>query len=185
MDEVTVVCEIGELVVQKTEETFQKAKQRAAKSMLDTIETVLGSQRDIIKMISCEGVKRRHSQAFEEDEQNTKIAELKRQLEAKDLELEEWETLLKMKKNKLEEAEKKNLILEQQCKDAIKLLEVEKEKHNNKEIKIKSSEGRIKSLEAEKAELSTKYKKYKDMAVKFDKERKLFAKNLTFQIKNC
>merc|ERR1712242_209754 len=84
---------------------------------------------DIIKMISGEGEKRRHSQAFEE-EKDKQVAELKRQLEAKDLELEEWETLLKMKKNKLEESEKKNLILEQQCKskeEAIKLLKREKE----------------------------------------------------------
>ena len=51
VDEVTVVCEIGKLVVEKTEETFKKAKQQAAKSMLDTIENVLESQNDIIKMI--------------------------------------------------------------------------------------------------------------------------------------
>ena len=78
MDEVTVACEIGKLVVQKTEATFKDAKQQAAKSMLDTIETILGSQRDIIKMISGAGVKRKHSQAFEEEkeEQNTKITEL-------------------------------------------------------------------------------------------------------------
>ena len=53
-----------------------------------------------------------------------------------------------------------------------KLQKVVKDKNQQQEIKIKSLEGRIKSLEAEKAELSTKYKKYKDMAVKFDKERK-------------
>ena len=51
VDEVTVICEIGKLVVEKTEETFKKAKQQAAKSMLDTIENVLESQNDIIKMI--------------------------------------------------------------------------------------------------------------------------------------
>ena len=53
-----------------------------------------------------------------------------------------------------------------------KLQKVVKDKNQQQEIKIKSLEGRIRSLEAEKSELSTKYKKYKDMAVKFDKERK-------------
>ena len=45
---------------------------------------------------------------------NTKVTEHKRQMEAKDLELEEFEKVLKMKKNKLEESEEKNLELKLQ-----------------------------------------------------------------------
>ena len=45
-------------------------------------------------------------------------------METKDLELEEFEKALKMKKNKLEESEKKNL---KSKKEIIKLLEEEKE----------------------------------------------------------
>ena len=47
-------------------------------------------------------------------------------METKDLELEEFEKALKIKKNKLEESEKKNLELKLQCKskeEIIKLLE--------------------------------------------------------------
>ena len=48
-------------------------------------------------------------------------------METKDLELEEFEKALKIKKNKLEESEKKNLELKLQCKEIIKLLDEEKE----------------------------------------------------------
>ena len=61
---------------------------------------------------------------------NTTVTEHKRQMDAKDLELEEFEKALKMKKNKLEESEKKNLELKLQCKskeEIIKLLDEEKE----------------------------------------------------------
>ena len=47
----TVRCEIGKLSVVKTEDTFTQAKQMAAKSMLDRIETHLESRNDIIRMI--------------------------------------------------------------------------------------------------------------------------------------
>ena len=47
----TVRCEIGKLSVVKTEDTLIRAKQMAARAMLDTIETHLESKNDIIKMI--------------------------------------------------------------------------------------------------------------------------------------
>jgi len=51
------------------------------------------------------------------------------------------------------------------------LSEVMKTMLTQKDKTIKSLEGKIRSLEAEKAELSIKYKKYKDMAVKLTKEK--------------
>ena len=116
-------------------------------------------------MISGAGVKRRYSQAFEEEKEE-QIAELKRQLKAKDLELEEWEKLMKMKKNKLEESERKNLTLEQQCKskdEAIKLLKREKEEqnslHNTTMTMIMTRLMKAKDLELEEFEKALKMKK--------------------------
>ena len=62
------------------------------------------------------------------------VTEHKRQMEAKDLELEEFEKVLKMKKNKWE---KKNLELKLQCKskeEIIKLFEEEKDEQKKLHI---------------------------------------------------
>ena len=50
-EEILVSCNIGKLSVEDGGETFEKARQSAAKFMLDTIETHLTSGSDIINMI--------------------------------------------------------------------------------------------------------------------------------------
>ena len=69
-----------------------------------------------------------------------------------------------------EESETLKTMLTQKVRIIIEFVIV-KTSMQSKDKTIKSLEGKIRSLEAEKVELTTKYKKYKDMAVKLTKEK--------------